>query len=357
MVATDLPWGIHLHETEVWQREPTVLMVEVTSSDRFATLEASPPRIDGVDVQAIPASNVASADGKRLLRIGWTLFPHTPGTQQVTLPPIRYNLNGRDAMQWQAPPQTLAVKPLPPYLPPTTPVGKVTIESHIEPVGWLQPGHLAYWHIRLHSDAVTAAQFPPILKQVQAAQGVETFPATVGQGAQGEGMFRLDYRIPFKPQGNGRLDLPTLQWHWFDPASGRLEQVQYEPPRPWVLGWVWRSVAGLFSVLVLLASLLVIARQGRQYGWQWRSKRRVLQALQQGADVQTVAQARRQCAQAHGWPENLGNRQWLQRWQQRYGENTGLSAQMQAWEARRYGKTTAVPSSTCATCPTGNSAR
>ncbi|OQX13901.1 MAG: hypothetical protein BWK73_10980 [Thiothrix lacustris] len=63
MVATDLPWSIHLQDAAVWQRERTVLMVEVQSTDRFASLEASLPRIDGVDVQAIPTSNAASADG------------------------------------------------------------------------------------------------------------------------------------------------------------------------------------------------------------------------------------------------------------------------------------------------------
>lgn len=342
MVA-DLAWQIQLEDAHVWQRERTLLTVEVRSTERFASLEASLPRIAGVDVQALPAINEAGTDGKRVLRLVWQLSAHTPGKQTITLPVIRYNLNGRDAAQWQPPPQTLEVQALPPYLPPTTPVGKVAIESRLEPSGWLQPGYLAYWHISLSSDAVNTAQFPPLLRQMQSS-GVELFPAKVEKATRDDGRYRLDYRIPFKPQNSGKLDLPTLHWHWFDPDTGRLEQVQYEPPRPWVLGWVWRGVLGLSSALVLLASLWFAVKKGKRQWRQWHSKRQVLQALQGEVDVATVGQALRDCALAHGWPwpENMSTRQWLRHWQQRYGEDANLFTQVQAWEARRYGKTPAV---------------
>lgn len=337
MVA-DLSWSIHLEDAEVWQRERTVLMVEVHSRDRFANLEASLPRIDGVDVQTIPASNEAGADGQRVLRIGWALFAYTPGAQTLQLPPIRYHLNGRDVTQWQAPAQTLMVQALPPYLPPTIPVGKVAIESRIEPAGWLQPDHLAYWHVRLHSDAVSSAQFPPILKQMQGVDGVEILPAKVERAAQANGVFRLDYQIPFKPQGNGRLALPVLKWHWFDPDSGRLEQVEYQPPRPWVVAWIWRVVLGFTASSLLLAGLFIAGKVGSRHVRQWRSKRKVVQALLQGADLQTVRDAMRACAITHGWSSNFSIGQWLQRWEQRYGVNAALRLALQRLAAEQFGQ-------------------
>lgn len=333
---TDLPWTIQLEDTQVWQRERTTLMVEVQSSDRFASLEASLPRIDGVDVQAIPASNEATAGGKRLLRLGWELFPHTPGKQAIQLPSIRYNLNGRDAALWQPPAQTLEVNPLPPYLPPTLPVGKVHIQSRIEPDGILQPGHLAYWHVSLHSDAVTTAQFPPILKQVQVAQGVEIFPANVTQPAAGAGQFRLDYRIPFKPKGNGKLALPVLQWHWFDPASGRLEQVQHEPPRPWVLGWVWRGMLAILAGLLFLIAGNWLIQKGIHAYRCWHSYQQLRHCLQTGANVPMVRQAMRDCAYAHGWPVNLSVRQWLAYWETHYGNAYPLQPTLLEFEGKQF---------------------
>ncbi|MDQ5767517.1 hypothetical protein [Thiothrix subterranea] len=335
MVAADLPWTIQLEDAQVWQRERTTLTVEVQSTDRFATLEASLPRIEGVDVQALPATNEASPDGKRILRLIWQLSAHTPGKQTIQLPTIRYNLNGRDAAQWQPPLQMLDVQALPPYLPPTIPVGKVQIESRIEPSGWLQPDHLAYWHIRLHSDAVNTAQFPPILKQIQTTQGVEVFPATVG-AVHELPLQTLNYRIPLKAQSSGKLDLPTLQWHWFDPETGRLERQQYAPPTPWVLAWAWRVILAISGGLLLLLGLRTAGYFTYRRLRRWRSKRQVQQALQQNADASSVRQTLDACSAAHGWPANLSTRHWLQHWEQQYGANPSLQTALHQHEAKRF---------------------
>ncbi|UOG91951.1 MAG: hypothetical protein L3K52_17455 [Candidatus Thiothrix sulfatifontis] len=331
MVAADLPWTIQLEDAQVWQRERTTLTVEVQSTDRFATLAASLPRIEGVDVQALPATNEASPDGKRILRLIWQLSAHTPGKQTIQLPAIRYNLNGRDAAQWQPPLQMLDVQALPPYLPPTIPVGKVQIESRIEPSGVLQPGHLAYWHISLHSDAVNTAQFPPILKQMRSS-GVELFPAKVEKGEQS----RLEYHIPFKPQSSGRLELPTLQWHWFDPETGRLEQQQYAPPTPWVLAWAWRVILAISGGLLLLLGFRTAGYFTYRRLHRWHNKRQVQQALQQNLDVPSVRQALDACSAAHGWPANLSTRHWLEHWEQQYGANPTLQTALHRHEAKRF---------------------
>lgn len=339
MVATDLPWTIQLEDTQVWQRERTTLTVTVETTDRFATLEASLPRIEGVDVQTIPTTNEASANaGKRILRIAWQLSPHTSGTQQIQLPAIRYNLNGRDAAQWQPPTQTLEVQALPPYLSSTTPVGKVDIDSHIEPNGWLQPGHLAYWHISLHSNTVTTAQFPPILKQIQGNDGVDVFPAKVDKPSGDKGQYRLEYHIPFKPQSSGRLALPTLTWHWFDPATGRLEQKQYTPPTPWVLAWAWRVILTISGGLLLLVGLRKAGYMTYRHLRRWRSKRQVWQALQQNADALSVRQALEACSITHGWAANLSIRHWLQEWEHRYGANRALQAALYQHEIARFAR-------------------
>ena len=351
MVAADLPWTIQLEDVQVWQRERTTLSVSVETTDRFATLEASLPRIEGVDVQALPATNETGTDGKRVLRLTWQLSAHTPGKQTIQLPAIRYNLNGRDAAQWQPPTQTLEVQALPPYLPPTIPVGKVEIESRIEPNGWLQPEHLAYWHISLHSDTVHSAQFPAILKQLHSS-GVELFPAKVEKAVGDTQQYRLDYHIPFKAQHSGKLDLPTLQWHWFDPATARLEQVQYTPPSPLVLGWMARIALILLGSLLLLGAVLSVGKRAKQRWQQWRSKQRVWQAVQGGNAPQTVKQAMCDCALVHAWPDNFSTGQWLACWEQRYGQTAALRTQLEAVEHQRF---TATPCSQNAALPPSQS--
>jgi hypothetical protein len=227
------------------------------------------------------------------------------------------------------------VQALPPYLPPTIPVGQVQIASRIEPSGVLQPGYLAYWHIRLHSDAVNTAQFPPIIKQVVGVHGLVVFRATVG-GVRDPPLQTVDYRIPFKPTGNGRLALPVLHWHWFDPASGRLEQVQHEPPRPWVLGWAWRGILGTLAGLLFLMAGKWLTQKGIHAYRRWHSCQQLRHCLQTGADVPIVRQAMRGCAYAHGWPANLSVRQWLGCWKTHYGHAYPLQPTLLELEGKQF---------------------
>lgn len=150
---------------------------------------------------------------------------------------------------------------------------------------------------------------------------------------------RLDYRIPFKAQRSGKLDLPTLQWHWFDPATGRLEQVQYTPPRPWVLGWAGRTALGIIGGWLLLLGAIRLSRVIKRHMQQWQSQQQVLQTvLKHKAETATVNQALKQCATVHGWPTNLSTQQWLQHWEQRYGVNSDLQATLHQHDAERFGQ-------------------
>jgi hypothetical protein len=155
----------------------------------------------------------------------------------------------------------------------------------------------------------------------------------VEKPTQDNAQLRLAYRIPFKPQGNGRLGLPTLSWHWFDPNTGRLEQVQYIPPKPWVLSGGWRVTLGGLGSLLLLAGLWRIGRFVRHYLRRWQAKQQVWRALRQNAEPQVVRRALYGCAVAHGWPTNFSMGRWLQQWEQQYGENLHLRAALLYHEA------------------------
>jgi len=145
--------------------------------------------------------------------------------------------------------------------------------------------------------------------------------------------FSLAYRIPFKPQGNGKLTLPTLQWHWFDPSSGRLEQVKHVPPRPWVISWIWRGVLGFLLATILLVSTFFMSKTIHRYWRKWYAKRRVLRALTGKSDPQTVRQAMQECAAVHGWSDNFSNGQWLEQWEQVYGSGAALRPLLENKEA------------------------
>jgi len=328
VAASDLAWDISLSDQQVWQREALVLTVHVKTPDAFARLRMDTLTIKGADVVPLP---FIRSDQQLSLR--WRITPHYAGEKIIQLPPIRYFVNGAKKAQWQAPTQTLQVQALPPYFPPTLPVGMVNIESYIEPKGLLQPDHLAYWHISLRSTTLTPEQFPALLKQIQSNANIEILPAKLSTQTQFEtAQFEQHYIIPLKAKHNGRLDLPALQWHWFNPKTGRLHKQDYQASRPLVLGRIWQIILALIvtGLSLLLANRLI--RIGYRVYQQRLSKWRLYRALQQPKDIQTIRSAMQFCATVHYWPNNLSIRQWLHYWDKTYGKDQQLHYAIREFE-------------------------
>jgi len=342
-VMDDLPWQVHVSANQVWQRQQIVVEVSVKAPDPFALLKTDKLMVDGMEVKALPLTQDAKT---QTLSLRWQLYPHGSGKQQIKLPPVRYYLFGGTKATWQAPVQTVNVQPLPPYMPPTLPVGQVGIESFIEPEGILTPGSLAYWHVSLHSKTVTTGQFPPLLKQLHKSVDIDVLPAKVSTNFDlASGEYQLDYLIPLKPKVSGRLDLPELQWHWFNPETARLEKQQYQPPRPWVLA-LWEKIALLMAAGILFgAGFFIVIKNGYRHFRRWRCKRRVFNVLQQNSDnlnEHKIRKALQDCARAHNWPAALSTRQWLSRWEKHYGENLQLHDYLFQYDKKRFAQTASI---------------
>ncbi len=339
VAAADLNWDIHLSDRQVWQRQQVVLEISVKANDPFALLKTDKLVIPGMQVKALPLVN---DEKTHLLTLRWKLYPHNSGKQQIKLPEIRYYLYGGTKARWQPPVQVIEVQALPPYMPPTLPVGKVEIESTLEPKGILKPGSLLYWHVTLHSKSVPSGQFPAILKQLQNTKGLEVLPVKVTMNNdQANTGFQLDYLIPLKAKGTGRLALPELNWHWFNPRTARLEKASYQAPRPWVLA-LWQKTL-VFSAVFLTLSFALFWLLRNSYSWlkRYKSKRRLWAALQQNIetyDVLEVQKRLKECAVAHHWPAQFSVRQWLSFWQEKYGENSRLQHYLSIYDKQKFSK-------------------
>lgn len=335
MVALD--WQVDFSATELWQRQAITVQVQAITSEPFARLQVPPWQPEGMEVIPLEFTSTKLAD-KTQLQIGWVLVPHRSGTQTLQLPEIRYR--GRKQVQkWQAVPQTLQVNALPSYIPPTVPVGKVDIQTWLEPSGILQPDHLAYWHVQFSSKQLTHSQFPPLLAQLNSANGVQFLPAQWQHSLQVSGQdaqTQLHYRIPFKVQHSGLVRLPELQWHWFDGHKGRLQHSHYQAPRLWVLAAWQQGLALLFAAIVALGGSYLLGKLAHKAYQRWRSNRRVWQLLAQSADPMAIRQAMRDCARLHAWPENLSTQAWFTHWQQRYGYNPTRQALVEDFERQRF---------------------
>ncbi|HDP89449.1 MAG TPA: hypothetical protein ENN42_05760 [Thioalkalivibrio sp.] len=323
LAAAPEDFTYRLSDERVWTREAVLVTVEVAAADRFAVLETEVPDLPGMEAVVLPFARESDR-----LRIGWALFPQAPGEYRLHLPPVGYRLGGTTEREYRLPPQSLHVRALPAYIPPTLSVGEVRIESRIEPAGLLRPGRLAYWRVRLTGAGLLPESLPAILQQLESTKDIEFLsPASRRQkapaldGVHGE----VVHEIPFKPLRNGMLRLPTLEFQYFDPDTGRLQRVRHQPPATPVVGIGWRIVLVLLLSAVVLVGLVSAGRRLRQAWARRRARRRALVQLRAAVNAEEIIAALRQHAQAEGWGANLTAGGWLRRWCEHHGPDEVLT--------------------------------
>lgn len=313
--------------TTVWERQQITMLAKVTTPDRFATLIIDTPKIEGFEIYTIPHSREQHSNGNHILRTGWILFPLQPGTHNISLPAVNYRLGGAIQQTFGMPGLKIQVKALPPYIPPTIPVGKVSIHNEIEPENLLKTDHLSYWHITLQGMSVPPVWLPPILRHIKSSSDVQflsassertTTPDT--QGVHG----KVVHHIPLKPLSNGQLSLPTIQFQYFDPENGRIETIKYKPGKIIALSTTLRFLlAGVFSLLIF-----VLLRRAFMYFQirlvQQRARNYALGLVSQAQDETELRHALRRYATAEGWPENLALSRWMSCYKQHYVPNHQL---------------------------------
>ena len=317
---------VQLSSATVWEREELRVTVSIDTPDRFASLDTSTPVLPGIESVVLPLVRETRSvpGGRTRLVIGWALFPLASGDYSLQLPPIRYRSGGTTLFEYRVPPQPIHVSALPSYVPPTLSVGRVGIDSAIEPAGLLRPGRLGYWRVRLSGTHVLPQSLPHVLQQVVSADSMAFLAAESTRiisprhdGVHGE----VIHEIPFKVEGTGRFELPTLEYQYFEPTTGRLVRVRHVPDPVIGLGTGWRVGLGLLALSVLVWGF---ARMARRVVAQYRvSNRRssTIEAMRFARTTGELLAALRAHAATEGWGGNLGLHAWLRHWEERYGED------------------------------------
>ena len=339
------PLKVHVvfSSPQPWVRQQVRVVMEVTSADPFFGLEMHTPDLRGFEVVAIPQQQrKETVAGVRytVKTVGWLLYPLRDGTHKLELPPISYVRNGLAVRRFYPPSLTLKVKPLPPYVPPLLPVGKISARTSLTPSGTLRTGRLAYWSVDIAGADVPADWLPPVLSQISSGKDMQVFPAETTRRDQPDaagvhGLVR--HRIPLKPLASGQVPLPRLRLQYFDPDSGRIVTVVATPKRPVALSLPVTILLTLVSggLLGWLARLI-----GRRAAGQWRRyrlRRQALIDLRNAADPDALRSALRLYARAEGWPSNLSLDDWLARWRRHYVLPDVLATALAQLGAASYG--------------------
>jgi len=305
-----------LSPSNPWERQQVILWAEIVTPEPFARLTLDPWQPPGFE--AVPLPFVREKEGERYrIGVGWALFPLVAGEHRLEIPPVSYRVSGSTRRRYYFPDEDLEVKELPPYILPTTPVGRLTLSSRIDPSGVLESGVLSNWHLHLEGDALTPLRFPPIQGQIESSDNVRFLPETITREINPDrtgvhGSVRMSY--PFKPAGTGLLELPPLRVDYFDPDTGRLETMIHRPGQTLVYH---RGTVLLALVLLLLAIGLVVYRwYPSLLAWYRRSRARAA-LIAEMARVETPVALRKclgELASIEGRDSNLTFQQWGRYW-------------------------------------------
>ncbi len=305
-----------------YERQQLIIHVIVTSTDSSARLSVKGDTdIAGFESSPLYFKRTKNTDGTYLLRIGWALSAIKSGVLNLELPPVTYSVSGVSRKQFYLPTKSLSVKALPSYLPPTIPVGKVTIKSESINTNILQTNSLSYWSISINGALNNAYNLPPVLRQIKTNKQVRFLPINSERTtkATDSTLFSaVNYSIPFKALQSGFLTLPKIEIQYFDPDDAKLKKIIHHSKDVFVLSVFWR---GFLSLTIIFISFY-IGRKTYEF-WQRHiysdnKREQAVEKLHDNKDIKETRESITLIAEAEYWPENITISQWANLWKNKY---------------------------------------
>lgn len=329
---TPIAISTHVSQTNVWLKQPVRIDMQIETGASIVVFDSDNPKNSNIEFMplAVTRQTVTHKGQKRTRhKLGWVLYPLSPGAHSLQLPPIRYQRDGVITHRFFPPRLDLVVKPLPAYVPATMPVGKFDVRVTLPERAFQISNRLGYLSLHTVSNGLPGQYLPGLLRQFKSNRAVKFYPPQVETTGNAPG-----YRIPFVINHMGLVSLPTLRLQYFDPDTGKLHTRRYAIGRLLVMSqWLMYSIYMLL-VLALFLILRLAARKLRtllHYNTQYRLAARELQHAGQPDEFRS---ALIHIAQAEHWPANLSLQRWLQCWQSRYPGMTFINdkvLRLQAW--------------------------
>ena len=234
-------------------------------------VRAEPWEAPGFRVEALPSKRIATAAGEAVA-LRWRLYPLAKGHHRLEPPAVAQKGNGR--WRFHLPLQEIAVTPLPSYLPPTLPVGRLAVSSRA-----LRVNDQPFWEVTLHGPGLLDDHPWGLHQALAEATGIgEGAIRLFDERVDADGLRHKRWRLPVP---RGHFDLlhgPKITLRYFDPATQRVESITHRLPRgeniPTWLGVL--LIIGAIGIGMLIA--LGVAQLVRPLLQWWRNHQALTRA-------------------------------------------------------------------------------
>jgi len=260
--------------------------------------------INNFESSLLPFKRFKQEDGTYLLQIGLALTALKNGPLKIKFPPVEYSVSGVSRKQFYLASKTVSIKALPSYLPPTIPVGKITIKSQLSHSGFLRSDSISYWNVKLSGELNNAYSLPPILRQIKVSANSL--------------ISAVNHSIPFKALESGFLKLPKIKLQYFDPISGKIKTVTSPTKDIFVLSFLWHIVLSIFILSILIYALKISYKKWQQFEFSKMKRAHAIQTLAEGNNIKGIRESIRLLAESECWSKNVTLSQWGVCWKNKY---------------------------------------
>ena len=310
-------------------RQQIIATINLTSTVPTSRLSVSKDEnIKGFESQPLTFKRTKRKDGRYLLQIGWAITALKSGTQALQLPPVEYSISGVSRKRFFLPSTILKIKPIPTYLPPTIPVGKISIQSQLKQRYFLSTDAIYYWKLTLEGQLNNSYRLPPVLRQIKNNRKMKFLPVNSQRSVNTTNKTltsRVSHSIPFKATASGELSFPQIRLQYFDPGSGTIKSVIHQAGNIFVLSLFWKIATSILTLL-FLAWLFVQARKKWQRVQFTKLKyQQAITLLTEEENAQAIRASLKLIAEAEYWNTNMTITQWCQLWRGKYKTDSNFN--------------------------------
>ena len=305
-------------QSSPYTQQQFIIHIEVLSSDSTSRLSIdNKHKVENFESTVLPFERIKNKEGKYILKTGWALTATISGQHYINLPPIEYSVSGVSRKKFFTPSIPIKIKTLPLYLPPTIPVGKVTLLSSTPKNIFLQSDSIFYWDIQLSGNFNNSYKLPAILRQIKSKSHIQFLPVNSTRSLKINNNSlnsKVNHSIPFKASKSGFLDLPEIKLQYFDPDNGKINTLIYKSEKIIVLSFFWQTVVILIGSLIIFYASRLTYKKWKIFNFSKIKNKQAILKLQEN----NIREAVKLLTEAEVWPKNITISQWGKYWRKKY---------------------------------------
>ncbi len=324
---------LSLSSNNPFERQLFTVQVTIPVTQLSARLTiAGYDKIHGFESSPLNFKRTKQNDGSYLLQIGWALSALNYGKQRLELPAINYSVSGVSRKKYYLPIRYINIKKLPSYLPPTIPVGRITLQSQLSKTGILKTDSIIYWDFQLKGNFISSYQLPPVLRQIKSNQNIKFFPENSVRKrlvTENNVIASISHNIPLKILKTGTIKLPKIEIQYFDPVSGKIVNQILQQSTVIGLNIIWIIIIYILIIIISIYVFRILYGKWKRILYSRQQRNLALQLLKNTTDKREIRKALKLIANAEYWPENISLTHWAEYWSNKYRINSDFKQLMQ----------------------------